>query len=258
MSDPTQRFSDRVGDYVKARPGYPAGQIFGLLKDEAGWTPGSAVADVGSGTGISARLFLDQGNLVFAVEPNPDMRRAAEAAIGNHARFHSIDGTSESTGLADGSVDLIVAAQAFHWFRPEPTKQEFLRILKPGGAVVLMWNDRRLGGTPFLEAYENLLLEFGTDYLKVRHGAVDGARLREFLGPFSEARFDNEQVFDFEGLAGRLRSSSYVPAPGAPRFGEMMAALREIFDRHQRGGRVVMTYDVRIYLAVWAHTVKGT
>lgn len=216
------------------------------------------MADVGSGTGISAKMFLDNGNLVFAVEPNADMRRAAETLIGNHDRFHSVDGTSENTGLVDGAVDLIVAAQAFHWFKPEPTKKEFLRILKPGGAVALMWNDRRLTGSPFLEAYEKLLVDFGTDYLKVRHNNIDEKTLREFLGPHIEARFDNEQIFDFDGLAGRLRSSSYVPAAGAPRFKEMMTELRRIFDLHQRGGRVVMTYDVRIFLAVWEHTVKGT
>ena len=251
--DPTQRFSDRVENYVRHRPSYPPGLI-PWLTEAIELSPQSVVADIGSGTGISASLFLRNGNPVFAIEPNAAMRAAAEKLLRSFPRFKSVDGTSAATGLPDASVDVVTAFQAFHWFDVPAARKEFARILRPAGWVVLVRNDRRLTGTPFLEAYEDLLLRLGTDYLRVRHNNVTEEAIRTFLGPgtFKAHTFSNEQRFDFEGLKGRLVSSSYVPAPDNPGHEPMIRRLMEIFERFQENGVVTMTYDTRIYTGRFA------
>jgi SAM-dependent methyltransferase len=246
--DSTQRFSDRVGHYARYRPTYPA-QILDVLRQTVGLEPSDVVADVGSGTGISSELFLRNGNTVYAIEPNAPMRAAAESALSPYPNFHSVDGTSTATGLPDASVDLITAMQAFHWFDPPATRQEFQRILRPSGHVVLVWNDRRLSATPFLEAYEQLLLDFGTDYQRVRHNNLSAERLAEFFGPggYSNDVLPNEQQFDLDGLTGRLLSSSYVPAQDHPAHATMLRRLGDIFERYSENGTVRMIYDTRIF-----------
>jgi SAM-dependent methyltransferase len=162
----TRRFSDRVTHYVAARPGYPL-QIVNRLVAFGGWRAPVTVADLGSGTGLSARPFLDAGHRVFGVEPNPQMRAAAAAQLADRVGFVAIAGRAEATGLPNASVDLVLAAQAFHWFDVEATAREVRRILKPGGLAAVVWNLRRSGGTPFLDGYEALLREYGTDYAEV-------------------------------------------------------------------------------------------
>jgi SAM-dependent methyltransferase len=247
-TDPTGRFSTRVADYVKYRPGYPPA-VLRLLADECGLTPGSFVADVGSGTGILAELFLKNGNRVYGVEPNREMREAGERLLASYANFVSVDGRAEETTLADASVDYVTAGQAFHWFDPPRARREFRRILRPGGWVVLAWNDRRTAGTPFLEDYERLLLEYGTDYAAVSARYMEESALSTLFGATGPrtASFDNEQVFDFEGLRGRLTSSSYSPEPGHPDFDPLMRGLEALFRRHEREGRVVVAYDTKVF-----------
>ncbi len=246
-SDSTTRFSNRVADYVRYRPGYPRG-ILSILETESGLSADSSVADVGSGTGISAELFLSHGNTVYAVEPNADMRAAAEAALAKYPRFHSVVGTAEATTLADQSVDYVVAAQAFHWFDAENTRREFARILHPGGWVVLIWNTRRVDTTPFLRDYELLLQEFATDYQQVDHRNIDQEKLQRFYGgSFQRRVLENEQIFDLAGLQGRLCSSSYAPAAGHSRYEPMIAALEKIFRDHQQNGQVRFEYDTELY-----------
>ncbi len=243
----TTRFSDRVENYVRYRPGYPA-EVLDVLRAEAGLAPGQAVADVGSGTGISARLFLDAGHPVYAVEPNAEMRAAAEAMLGADPRFHSVAGSAEATTLPDASVELVVAAQAFHWFDPAAVAPEWRRILRPGGWIVLLWNTRQTDSTPFLRAYEALLREHGTDYTTVNHENVTDEALRAVLGDgYARRVVPSEQVFDFDALKGRLLSSSYAPNVDHPGHAPVMDALRRIFDEHQRDGRVRFLYDTEIY-----------
>lgn len=241
------RFSDRVADYVRYRPGYPD-ELLEALQRVAGVTPSSVVADIGSGTGISANLFLQLGCEVFGIEPNREMRLAAEERFRDESRFHSIDATAEVTTLAASSIDIVVAGQAFHWFNPETTRREWLRILKPQGQVALFWNNRRIDTTPFLIAYEKLLREFGTDYTEVNHTRIDHTALSVFFGndAFEFFRFAYSQSFDFEGLKGRLLSSSYAPAIGHAKHEPMLQELRRIFEAYADNGRVSFDYDTEL------------
>jgi SAM-dependent methyltransferase len=206
------------------------------------------IADVGSGTGILSELFLNNGNAVIGVEPNEAMRRAGERILSGFANFISTDATAEATTLGTRSVDFIMAGQAFHWFDRERARREFVRILKPGGWVVLIWNERRLDSTLFLRDYENLLLRYGTDYEKVRHENVTG-EIAQFFAPepFQLKSLENAQHFDLESLKGRTRSASYTPEPGSPNFAPMFATLEEIFNAHKRDGIVTFEYETRVY-----------
>lgn len=263
MSDNTTRFSDRVEDYVKYRPHYP-GAILSYLQQTYSFDASWDVADVGSGTGISTELFLGNGNRVFAVEPNAEMRGKAEELLGGYTAaggrtgvaggqrgvFVSVNGTAEATGLGAASVRLVVAGQAFHWFDAVRSRAEFARILRPGGVVALVWNER-LAHTPFEAAYDALIAQHGNDYKTTNHRNVSDQQIGSFYHPaaFVMAAFPNEQWFDFEGLKGRLLSSSYMPKSG-PGFAPMIEDLRRLFDKYQDGGRVRVGYETRVYSGV--------
>jgi SAM-dependent methyltransferase len=247
-TDPTRRFSNRVEDYIRYRPTYPRA-VVGLLEDECGLTRESVVADVGSGTGILSELFLREGIRVYGVEPNREMREAGERLLSAYGNFVSVDGRAEATTLADASVDFVTAGQAFHWFDPRAARGEFRRVLRDGGWAVLVWNSRRTEGTPLLAEYERLLLEYGTDYEEVSSKWAEGESISALFGA-GEVRtktFDNEQVLDFDGLKGRLASASYAPTPDHPNHGPLMRELAALFERHQRGGRVVVEYDTKVF-----------
>jgi ubiquinone/menaquinone biosynthesis C-methylase UbiE len=243
--DPKERFSSRVENYARFRPGYPA-EVIEVLKKECGLTPKSVVADIASGTGIFTRRLLEDGNRVFGVEPNPEMRRAGEEYLTNYSNFTSVAATAESTGLPEHSIDLVTAAQAAHWFDREKALREFQRILKPSGYLALLWNDRRLEASPFDRDYEQMLLQYGTDYADVKRLDADATR---FFGSFKrELRvLSNFQDFDYEALEGRLLSSSYAPQRGHPSHGPMLSELHRIFQAHQSGGRIRMEYDTKLY-----------
>jgi SAM-dependent methyltransferase len=248
FTDAKQRFSNRVADYVRYRPSYPSALI-DLLRDECGLRTDHVVADIGSGTGILSRMFLENGNRVFGVEPNDEMRHAGEAFLSTFKTFSSVAGSAEATTLPDSSVDFVTVAQAFHWFEPAATRREFLRILRPAGFVVIVWNDRLFDTTPFLRDYEALLHRFGTDYAKVSESYPRKGQIQEFFAPnnFSQKSFPNFQKFDFDGVRGRLRGSSYVPGPDHPAFAPMMVELERIFNAHQHDGQVRMDYTTHIY-----------
>ena len=247
-ADPVKRFTARVEAYVKARPRYPRA-VIDHLAEQIGLEPSWHVVDVGSGTGISCELFLEHGHHVTGVEPNDAMRAAAERSLQRYANFHSISAAAEATTLRDACADLVVAAQAFHWFDRHAARREFTRILRPGGLVLLMWNDRQLTGSSFLEAYEQLLLTFGTDYLKVRHNNIAAETIAAFFAPcpYQHASLPNEQQLEFNSLRDRLLSSSYVPLPSEPQHDAMLARLREIFNRHQHRGCVTLTYRTEMF-----------
>lgn len=253
----TTRFSDRVQNYVKYRPKYPE-EILDFLKQELNLSKKHTVADIGSGTGFLSELFLRNGNIVYGVEPNKEMRLAGEDILSEYPNFKSIDGTAESTGLEPDSIDFVAAGQAFHWFDVEKTRNEFKRILNPDGWVILIWNERT-ESTPFLKAYEKLLLTFAIDYQKVDHRNVDDNALTRFFvsDNYGLKLFRNEQQFDFEGLKGRLLSSSYAPMKGHPNYQPMMIELNSIFDAFQQNGKVVFEYETKIYYGKFPLSKRG-
>ncbi|MGA2142679.1 MAG: class I SAM-dependent methyltransferase [Brevinematales bacterium] len=250
MPDNTSRFSNRASDYSAARPGYPP-VLLDLLKSEAGLSKSSSIADIGSGTGISALLFLDNGNTVFCVEPNKDMRAAAEAALQPcYTNFRSSGGSAENTLLESGSVDIVTAAQAFHWFDRDKAAAEFRRILKPGGFAVLIWNERKRKGNPFFEDYEKLILKYARDYSGVRHWNIDKTVFDDFFGKngYHFNCLKNSQYLDRDGFKKRAMSTSYLPWSGEPGNAEMTAELETIFSKYQENSRICFEYDTKVYI----------
>src|SRR5580700_9386707 len=249
VRDSTRRFSSRVGNYVRYRPAYPAA-VVDLLMNECGLNSASVVADIAFGTGIFTRILLEDGNAgrVFGVEPNAEMRKAGEEFLRAYPNFTSVEGTAEATTLADHSVDLVTAAQAAHWFDREKARREFIRICRPGGWTVLLWNERRTGSTPFLLAYEQLVVEYGTDYRDVRSERTT-EQIETFFAPsrFEVRTFDYHQDFHYPALEGRLLSSSYTPQASDARYAPMLRELRRVFDAHQVQDRVTFEYDTRVY-----------
>jgi SAM-dependent methyltransferase len=246
QEDPTRRFSERAENYARYRPGYPPA-VIESLRLECGLTPGSVVADIGSGTGILTALFLANGNPVYAVEPNEAMRRAAEAALGARRGFTSIDGRAEATTLPARSVDLVAAGQAFHWFDAAACRTEFGRILRPGGYVALVWNARAFEGDALMSAYERVLGEFGMGYHDVNHRTHSGDLDTLFARGFAFRAFTQQRQLDFDALWGGFLSASYAPLPNDPRYEPMHAALRDVFETHQQYGLVTFLYDTHLY-----------
>lgn len=245
--DSTRRFSSRVEDYVRYRPSYPEG-IVPLLERECGLKPEARVADIGSGTGLFAALFLRFGCEVFGVEPNADMRLAGQRLLAAEPRFHSIDGRAEATGLTAAGVDLVTAGQAFHWFDLPAARAEFHRILKPSGWVVLAWNERLVEGR-FLEEYEALLHRYGPEYGRIDHRRMDAGVMDDFFGPenWRLTGFPNEQRFDLAGLLGRLHSSSYAPPAGSEAYSRINEDIARLFEECQQDGLVAFRYETKVY-----------
>jgi SAM-dependent methyltransferase len=243
----TARFSDRVENYIRYRPGYPP-EVLDLLRAECGLQPSHIVADIASGTGMFTRLLLENGNSVFAVEPNAEMRESGVHQLESYKRLVSVAGTAEETTLGAASVDFVTAAQAAHWFDLPRARAEFVRILRPGGWCVLIWNERLTSSTAFLRDYEQLLLTYGTDYEEVRHEKTT-AMIQQFFAPAAceEKIFSLRQQFDYNGAAGRLLSSSYAPLEGHPRYAPMMQELQRIFRAHAVEGKVEFEYKTQVY-----------
>lgn len=243
----TTRFSNRVDDYVKYRPGYPAA-VLPYLQETFEITPDKLIADIGSGTGISTQCFLDAGYTVTAVEPNKEMRDKSLELLNGYPKFIAVDGTAENTILPDHSVDVIISGQAFHWFDKEKARLEFKRILKAPETVVLFWNER-LMQSQFEIDYDALIVAHAIDYVKVDHRFTDLKSIQQFFypGKCTLKEFENHQLFDFEGLKGRLLSSSYMPQQGDAGYNDMVADLQQLFDRHQESGNVRINYVTKVY-----------
>jgi len=248
-SDSAERFSNRVADYVRYRPGYPDA-LFEWLHEAQGVPRDAVVADIGAGTGIATRAWLRCGHPVVAVEPNAAMREALAGALAGEAGLRVGDGSAEATGLAPASVDLVASAQAFHWFEPGATRREWARILRPGGLACVFWNSRVASASPFLHDYEALLHAYGEDYARVAERHPDDAAMQAWFGPGfrAMARFAHAQPLDFQALYGRLRSSSSTPPPGNPRHAPMRDALRRVFDKHAEQGMIRFDYLTRVFV----------
>lgn len=245
--DPTKRFSKRVENYLKYRPSYPP-EIISLLERECGLTPQSVIADLGSGTGLLTELFLKNGNQVYGVEPNAEMRAAGERVLAKYGNFISVNATAEETSLPDKSVDFVIAGQAFHWFDRARARIEFKRILKSSGRVVLIWNGFRLETSPLVRGYQQIVMRYGTDYQEVKR-EIDGLEVESFFSPAEckSTHFAFKQVFDFDGLKGRLMSASYAPEANHPSFDQMIKDLRVVFDETAVNGTVDFDYETEVY-----------
>jgi ubiquinone/menaquinone biosynthesis C-methylase UbiE len=242
---PTTRFSNRVENYVKYRPSYPEA-IIPFLEKNIDLQKENRIVDIGSGTGLFSELFLKNGYPVIGVEPNNDMRKAGEKKLAHYPDFTSINHRAEETGLRSNSIDLITVAQAFHWMEPAATKREFMRILKPGGHIVLAYN-LRLAHTPFLKAYEELKQKFGDDYHANK--TVSDASIKSFYYPaeMKLQQFDNMQLLDFDALKGQLLSASYIPLPGHLAYNDMITDLAQLFVQYNKNGFVKMEYETKLY-----------
>jgi SAM-dependent methyltransferase len=248
MTDPTLRFSSRVENYVRYRPRYPQ-QVIETLQQECDLTASCLVADIGSGTGALTELFLNNGNRVSAVEPNREMREAAERIYGKNPSFRSVEGRAEQTNLDSSDADFIVVGQAFHWFEVAEARREFLRVLKPSGWSMVVWNERDFESTPFLAGYDQLLKRYAPDYAREKHKQVYDSELEEFFGRggYVEKNFRFYQELDFDGVRGRMQSSSYTPELGHPHYERMVAELSRLFHAHEVHGRVTFEYITRMY-----------
>ncbi len=245
--DPTRRFSTRVENYVRYRPGYPE-TLLPLLEKHRTLRPGDTVADLGFGTGKLTERFLERGYPVHAVEPNAEMREAGRRLLADDG-CRVVAGRAEATGLPDDSVDLVAAAQAFHWFELEPTLDELARILRSGGRVALIWNVRDEHGDPFMAGYEALLEDCCTDYRDVGAHGVDEPTRKQLFGPGGGAfhRLSYEQRLDREGLVGRVLSASYAPEAGQPGHENLADAIGALFESHQANGEVTLRYRTEVY-----------
>ena len=244
--NPTKRFSNRVDDYVRYRPGYPPA-VTDCLRAETGLDVSSHVADVGSGTGILSRLLLDTGGHVYGVEPNAAMRAAAERDMGGHDNFTSVDGCAEATTLEDNSIDLVTVAQAFHWFDRDRTHDEFARILTPGGYVALLWNTRLTDANTFMRDYEQLLVDHAVDYGSVDHRHTSRG-VESFFSEVTRRAFEFTERLTFAQSCGRTLSASYVPAEGHPGHDIIIDALHNAFTASESDGRVDYVYETELYL----------
>jgi len=247
MTDSISRFTRTVENYVKYRPSYPFA-VVEFLQRACQLTDTTVIADVASGTGFLAEIFLKNGNQVIGVEPNTDMRKAGQHFLRNYPRFTSVPATAEATTLESHSIDMITVGQAFHWFDQEKTRQEFERILKPEGWVILVWNSPRKK-TPFMIANERIWLNYlAPATTSETDGQAIEAGLRIWYSPgvVNFESFDNSQVVDFDGLRGRILSSSYSPAPEHPKYQPMLDELEAIFRAHQVNGKVAIEYECRV------------
>ncbi|MCP6759206.1 MAG: class I SAM-dependent methyltransferase [Fischerella sp. CENA71] len=242
--NPLTRFSDRVEDYVKSRPSYPAAAIDKILENLA--SPSQLVAaDIGAGTGISSRLLGDRGVNVIAIEPNAAMREAAAP----HPLVEFWNGTAETTNLSDASVDLVTCFQAFHWFNPEPSLSEFRRILKPSGRLALVWNNREEEDALTRE-YNRLVREASNHHpAESRMQTLEPLLMTKNFVNIRESNFVYQHELDLTGFIGRATSASYVPRQGQA-YEQLISGLREVYQNFcDQRGFVHMVYRTSVHLA---------
>jgi len=237
--DSARRFDRRAASYARARPGYPE-ELLDHLFEKGVLEAGFQVADVGSGTGIFSKMLMDRRLTVYAIEPNEEMRREAERALGAKPGFRSIDGRAESTTLDNGSVDAVCAAQSFHWFDPPRARKEFQRILKPKRFVVLVWNQREVSKGSFVEDYDGIIGRYSSE-----HGEID-SRKNEPERIFQGSRYDRIELrhskeYDLPTLLEYAISVSHLPGPWDPSYVDFSNEVREVFERHQISGKISWT-----------------
>jgi ubiquinone/menaquinone biosynthesis C-methylase UbiE len=243
----SERFGAVVEDYDRYRPTYPE-VAMDFLTQRLGSPQQTRIADIGSGTGISSAPMLERGYTVYAVEPNANMRAAAEKKFQSNPHFHSVAGGAEDTTLPGASVHAVIAAQAFHWFDKPRAQREFARILTPGGQVALLFNERLTEENAFLRGFEDALLKHSIDYTQVNHANLKPEVFENFYHAFTRTCFRHEQVVNLEGMLGRVRSCSYVPHPGDEGWPALEEEMVALFNAHHCAGRVTILYETQVYL----------
>jgi len=245
---PTERFSSRVEAYRRFRSRYPR-EIIPLLEERCALTRESVIADIGAGTGMLSELFLENGNRVYGVEPNADMRAVCEELVPRHPLLTCVDGAAEETHLPDRSADFVAIGRALHWFDQARCRPEFIRILRPGGWVVLASQGPHTRSEPVVRDFQTILKEHGLDYAQMRHRYdLDNLARRLYAGgEFHEAEFASAEEMTYEELEGFMLSLSVTPQPGHPGFPAMQQALREYFARHESGGKIRIPMTCKIH-----------
>jgi len=247
--DPKRVFSSRVQDYIKYRIGYPVEVLHTLIK-ECGLIPEWHVADIGFGTGLLARLFLDFGCVVVGVEPNNEMRLAGEQILAGYSEFTSLPGSAETTGLDSASIDLVSAGMAFHWFDIPRAKAEFRRILVPDGWAVLVWHRMLTDPDPFMQAYTSLVLEYSPGWTETLRRDQPGSSLDLpgfFGGDYHRVTFPIQQSMNWDSLRGRTLSVAHIPPEEDPARLSLLTHLRNVFERYQNNGQVAIHYETELY-----------
>lgn len=251
MQPNKELFSGKYSNYSKYRPSYPR-DLLSFLETHASFSPLTVVADIGSGTGIMSKLFLENGNEVYAVEPNDEMRKYSSIDLRAYPKFHALSGTGEKTGLAGNSVDLVVCAQSFHWLNTELAKKEFSRILKREGLVALVWNDKVDTAEGFNSEYDAVcknFKKFTPSYHRTGGTVADQTVLGKFFeGNYSYTEFENHQDLTMEGVLGRYSSTSYAIGPEDDNYSSLLKTLDDAFRKHQDRGLVRIHYKTKIFL----------
>lgn len=245
-------FSGDVADYAKYRPSYPP-KITQYMKKEFKLSNDHCVADIGSGTGLSSKLFLKFGCTVYGVEPDPAMRTVAEKKLAEFEAFTSIDGTAHDTHLPAHSVDFVVSAQAFQWFDQDMVKPEFKRILRPNGYCVLLWNQHPFKGSAMAKEFDQLLHQYLPEFTQAtRRDSIDEQLTGFFDQDFQRERFKNYHVMNFETFLGWTKSYAFNLRPEAPGYNDLMQSLRKLYEKYNDNGHVTFEYFTHIYVGRFA------
>jgi SAM-dependent methyltransferase len=246
---PTERFSGIVENYARYRPGYP-GEIISILEEKYNMENGKVIGDIGSGTGIFSKLLIEAGYFVFCVEPNDEMRIYSENEFAGLQNFKSVKGTAEKTNLSSQSVDAITAAQSFHWFDTFPVIDEFNRILKPDGYIILIWNDRRSDNNDFMNQYEKLLTRYCPDYSETSHKNYSSDRINSIFSGYNIDfyQIENHQDLNLDAFLGRLKSCSYCLKKDHENYNLLMDEITTLHTAFQSNGIVRFEYDTIMYV----------
>lgn len=242
------KIANRVTYYNRYRPSYPE-RLYQYLVEKLDLKPKHVIADVGAGTGLSSRWFAANGNTIYAIEPSPEMRQAAAYNYQYYPDYHIIAGAAEDTTLPDNSVDFIIGGQSFDWFDHEKASPELKRILKPDGYVLLFWNERQTESSGFLRQFEELLKRHAPAYMELNLVDQREKAVLQILqeGHYGYAEFDNCQIFNWEGLKGRLLSTSFIPDADQPEYHNLLSGLARDYKAHAVCGQVKVDYITKLY-----------
>ncbi|MEL7068836.1 MAG: class I SAM-dependent methyltransferase [Cyanobacteria bacterium J06581_3] len=243
-----QIFASKVADYVASRPDYPAA-LFERLQTACNLQPGSVVADIGAGTGLLTHGLLKNGYQVVAVEPNQAMRRASDYALSKFSGYRSVEGAAESIPLEAGSVDLVTAAQAFHWFETARSRVECLKVLRPNAKVALIWNDRDLDD-PLQEVINKIFGEYGGAKLAALAAHEKQRDVTQFFGDTTPQQFSfpHEHRLTESGLLSLAFSRSYMPDRETSSGQDAMMRIRQVFRQFVIADMVTVRYSTTAFI----------